>query len=223
MQTRTRTRETCPSLRRPLHVAPSRRQGQPIPGPVRTHATTVDPRPLCPRPRAAPLGTAWQGRRGGSPRPEPGTHTARGTPPAARARGVTDGLRPGRGKVAAGIAAPPGLLQGARFLCPEGTRLGRAARRPRSAAPNLTRVCTRTRAFPAVYTDCASAPRCEAPGPRGTPPSLRALRLCQGTAAPSSVLQSRSGETGSRTQAGLHVRTSGPPGGSGTSSRRALA
>lgn len=59
--------------------------------------------------------------------------------------------------------------------------------------------------------------------PAGTPPSLRALRLCRGTAAPSSVLQSRSGETGSRTQAGLHVRTSGPPGGSGTSSRRALA
>lgn len=58
VQTRTRTRETRPSLRRPLHVAPSRRQGQPIPGPVRTHATTVDPRPLCPRPRAAPLGTA---------------------------------------------------------------------------------------------------------------------------------------------------------------------
>lgn len=54
-------------------------------------------------------------------------------------------------------------------------------------------------------------------------PPLQALRLCRGTAAPSSVLQSHSGETGSRTQAGLHVRTSGPPGGSGTSSRRALA
>lgn len=125
----------CPSPRYPFYGAPDKRQGQLIPHSMYTHSTSVNLHPLGRGPGPGPGRLHWAQRDGAQP--EPGTHAVRSMALAARAMGVTDGLRPGGGEITVDVArsCPAGACNLHAVCATQARRLTRALRRTRSEAP----------------------------------------------------------------------------------------